>query len=357
MGVGASIAMEASSGDRNNVTLVERSGKREEKELCAMQVEDVARQCVSRRRDSRDEEMTPAVFVDLIKHGAQISRDVKESIRIYGRIERCVINQEGVKEVPLRLTYRPHRHAHIMDPPCSFVASSDALSRFVECPSLRSVLETISLDTDTIRRRLTDVKEKRLDHMIILFSPSDVPVALADLDGIHSLLVSVHPQAAERFQKVIPIFKSYYVGADNFQRRLEMFSSDDWATYKGLRDCMWLPNGIHLEHPVCGCQHYDFEKYCTEFDKLHNEEITPIRNSSEVPNLEAVLETRKMMNIMFDCNRFYGMDGYTYHAHGSRLDKEFMALNQPLDAVNAYGHKIFHCRFLSEVQRFAQTAE
>jgi hypothetical protein len=101
MGVGASIAMEASS--KNLSDLVEQT---QENGHC-----EKGRQRVSRRRDSRDEEIAPVMFFDLIKQGAQLSRDVKESIHIYGRIERCVINQEGVKEVPLRLTYRPHRHA------------------------------------------------------------------------------------------------------------------------------------------------------------------------------------------------------------------------------------------------------
>jgi hypothetical protein len=158
-------------------------------------------------------------FFELINRRNNISSADDRQYRLFGRIERCVINEQGIREVPLQLTYRPHRHAHVMDPPCSFVAGSEALARLAGCNSLRDLLESIALDPDVVRRRLKAVHNGILDHLLILFSSEDVPVVPADLDGILSLLALFHAGAYERFSKMVPLLKLHFVGPSKIYRQ------------------------------------------------------------------------------------------------------------------------------------------
>lgn len=135
------------------------------------------------------------------------------------------------------------------------------------------------------------------------------------------------------------------------------------------RDCLWLPSGIHLSYPACGCQFYDFDVYCDKFDEIFQECVTECGIFLEahpdgsgvtevaIPNLKALLETRKMMLIMLGCNTLYGMDGYIYEANGTKQDTEYLAVNQPLDALNSEGKPAFYAEFLSTIPRFVAPLE
>jgi len=95
---------------------------------------------------------------------------------------------------------------------------------------------------------------------------------------------------------------------------------------------MWIPEGVHCQHPECGCEHYSMEVYCRKFD-------------AAADNDERILETRKMLYIMLGCNEFYGFDGYTWDNNGNQLGEEYLAINRKIeDPIVTI--------FLSTIERF-----
>lgn len=298
----------------------------------------------------------------------------RRSFNLFGRIERCVIRKppdgSTVVELPTHMTYRPHRHPHVPMDVTSFVTSSEGLTLLLECESLTEVLErVISLEAITILHRQELVRRGELDHLLIIFSPNDVMTVPATIEGIQSLLDNVHPEAAKRFRKVAPYYIHNLAGPENFHKRLSLFTAAEWDELRRLKDCMWLPSGQHLQYTSCGCRHTSFDSFCQRFDELF---VEPVLNSIDAIgvatvaegkekeqwdlsfglNLEAVREARRMLYIMFSCNRLFGMDGFTYDADGKRVCEEFLALNQPLDSVSHRGDRVFGTLLLSEIDRF-----
>jgi len=266
-------------------------------------------------------------YIQILHNNEKISDD---TIELYGRLERCVI-KNGVRERPMLLTYRPHKNPSIGEVPTSFVLGKEALISLSNSYTLTDILvNVISLDPVTIKERLDLVQSKQLDHLLILFTKELVPVETGDVEGILKLLQIHHIESFYRFQLVSRIFQDM-AGPNNFNKRLDFFTQDQWGDLKRIKNCMWLPSEIHQKHPECGCEHYSFEYYCRKFDIASDD--------------ERILETRRMLYIMLGCNEFYGFDGYTWDKDGNRLGKEYLAINQKIE------DPIFSI-FLSDIARF-----
>jgi len=249
----------------------------------------------------------------------------KMSCTLYGRVERCVINEEtGEREVPLMLTYRPHKYEHVPDVPTSFLLSSEALLALAQCDTIEEVLrDVVSLEEQTINDRLRLIEQGKLDHMLIVFSPEEVmrdvgaPFVLGDIDGLLVLTHHLHPEAAKRLQAVCGNFRSI-VGSEDvfFQRRIDMLPEHEWRRLDRAKSCMWLrhfPNDKNHAYPSCGCEHYSFDLYCDKFDAAAA--AGGVGDSGGESIHECVLETRRMLFMMFGCNKYYGKIHCHIHTH------------------------------------------
>ena len=216
--------------------------------------------------------------------------------------------------------------------PFSFFMGPESLLQLSTCRDLGDLLsKVISLDDDTVRRRLQLVKVGRLDHTLILCSPSFDGVFLlkADIDGIQSLLARVHPGAAERFSRVSNQFRRL-VGQlkTDFQHRIDVFSNH-WDSWRKLDSCMWIQRG----GSDCGSDKFvSFDSYCEEFDECISELETIDEDTPDIVRFGTgpILCTRRMMYTLIGCNKYFGYDGFTYDDHGRSVGEEFLTINAPL---------------------------
>ena len=194
------------------------------------------------------------------------------------------------------------------------------------------------------------------------------------------------------------------VGAANFQKRVDMFESH-WDQWDEAESCMWLGRCATTCGGSCGCRYISFETYCQEFDQLEqnhnsitntttntttnnnnndsnmhtnssnnssstindadssstvcgstigNTTTTTIitNNSKQLLDESLLLLTREMMYKLLSCNRYFGLDGFTYDANGTQLGEEFLAINFPLERIGPSGKSIVHTVFLSEIEKF-----
>jgi hypothetical protein len=61
-----------------------------------------------------------------------------------------------------------------------------------------------------------------------------------------------------------------------------------------------------------------------------------------------------MMYLLVGCNKYFGMDGWTYDSAGGRVGEEFIARNTPLQARGSSGEPLVSVLDLSQVDRFLQ---
>jgi hypothetical protein len=257
---------------------------------------------------------------------------------IFGRVERCVIN-EGRREVPEMISFRPHRRQGMDPPASSFVLSSEAMISLIKAKSIREVLSNVvSLCSRTVDERILEIRENKLDHVLIVFSSTEVSTELADLNGLIKIVQSVHTAAAERFANVADRFRSLIGNSlDQFILRRNLLSDEEWERLRVIKGCLYL--GTHDLYPRCGCSIYSFDTYCSAFDSA--------ASHSDLRKDEKVLETRRMMFMLLGCNDKYGFDGFSYGDDGQQLDREYITLNGTI-----LGESKYHTFLLSDVERF-----
>ena len=218
--------------------------------------------------------------------------------------------------------------------PLCFVMSPKLLNRIPCCSSVEDILRSvISLEDAVVKDRMDLTRQGNLDHVLMIFSPNDVQVKPASVQGISELLHFVHPETAQRFDQLLPQLRNM-AGNENFHTRLNKFS-DSWDMWHEISQCQWF--GKHDNYPQCGCQHLNFNDFCHKFDDVsHDTE-------------KSLYVIREMMYILLSCNRYFGMDGIVYDQNGMAVGEEFLAINQPLVGGNS---SAVSCKFLSEIERF-----
>eukprot|EP01036_Dinobryon_divergens_P024282 gene24282-32718_t len=305
-----------------------------------------------------------------------------------------VEKEESGKKVPIRPTYmttRPNKRVNFEKPAC-FVMGPSLLKEVAVSTSLEHFLSSvIALEDNVISLRLKKTRAGDLDHILILFTPSE------------EFSVIVHAESAKRYAKVIPSLQAM-AGAANFQKRVDKFKSH-WDQWDEAESCMWLGRCSQIQKDnrntttttytnsfgsCCGCRYISFETYCQEFDQLEQDHSstttttttttiasnipTNSNNSSSTINTpgntntntitndnsskELLLEesllllTREMMYKLLSCNRFFGMDGFTYDANGTQLGDEFLTVNFPMERIGQSDKSNIHTVFLSEIEKF-----
>ena len=254
---------------------------------------------------------------------------------LFGRLDRMeLIDPKKTNNLPLILTTRPSKKV-LFDMPFSFAMGPKLLNKIPTCESLYHFMKyVISLEDVTIDARMKLIKEGKLDHVLMIFSGDKIPTQPASLDGILFLLKIKHPEIAKRYEKVLPNLREF-VGSDKFQTRIAKFQ-DYWGNWYERTTCMWTgghPNG-------CNCKHKDFDMYCVEFDEFESQKETD----------KSILLIREMMYILLSCNKYFGMDGYTYDENGMQVGEEFLALNLPLK--NKEGEDMATIIILSDIEKF-----
>lgn len=269
----------------------------------------------------------------------------------YGRLDRMILNPDGSKIVPTMLTTRPTKNVPF-EVPFSFVMGPSQLDKLFLCDSIEDILRNvISLESSSIQSRLRLIQEKKLDHVLMIFSSTSLPCHVATLDGIYQLLCSSHQETAKRFHRMLPKLNEF-VGCENFHKRIIQFS-DYWNQWSIIRSCMWIGN----EHEIpCQCNYYNFDKFCQEFDLIEKQleyerNLNPNHELIQSFERELLVITRKLMFILLSCNEYFGMDGFTYDVNGNCVGEEFLAINAPINISENQEDSIF-CVYLSEIDRF-----
>jgi hypothetical protein len=156
-------------------------------------------------------------------------------------------------------------------------------------------------------------------------------------------MCSIDGEAAARYKSVMPQLEAL-VGIDKFKTRIEMFE-DYWSSWFEISNCQW--HGKHENYPACGCKHLSLSDYCNEMDAATSTTTTTTARAS-------LVATRKMMYLLVGCNKYFGMDGWTYDSTGGRIGEEFIARNTPLQARGSRGEPLVSVLDLSQVDRFLQ---
>ena len=313
-------------------------------------------------------EVHPAHFVELIRSSTPTHEVYpKDQFNLYGRLDRCNVYTNDIGEKvtikPSYMTTRPDKRVSFEYPFC-FVMSPSLLSKIPESPSLFHFLNSIiALESKVINDRFDLIRKGKLDHVLMIFSPSEtIPVVPANIEGIHLLLCKVHPEAARRFLKVMPFLEDLS-GPANFQRRIDLFQSfwDDWHS---AHVCMWFGECAYAPPSSSTCPHcsfFTFDEYCTKFDALEPDIETDNDSKKQDPvgvsgQVDArLLLTREMMYKLLSCNRYFGFDGYTYDNSGNKLGEEFLTINRKIDGdgeADPTAPNAVHSVLLSEFEKF-----
>lgn len=286
--------------------------------------------------------ISPRAYFDLVQQQLTISSSY--NLDLYGRIDRVLPTYSSSSSShALYLTTRPNKKVNF-EQPLSFVMGQNLIRKIPTSSSLRNLLETvISLEESAIEDRLKLTKEKQITHNLIVFKSENIQVEKATISGILKLLGSINARTAELFKRVQPQLENLVgEGAHAFNRRISLFE-DYWDLWFRESNCQWF--GIHQNYPECGCQHLSLDEYCTAMDASPGLGL-------EDGAADALVTTRKMMYILIGCNKYFGMDGFTYDSQGGRIGEEYLARNTRLDMKDAHNNPLVEILDLSQVQRF-----